>query len=243
MTKLRTARTPRPSRRKLDYEAAFAYWDNAGGQRRSFREVADQFGVAVATVYAAAEREGWNERAWEIQERARREADRRSVKSAAERIQQTLQLVDATKVTYARGLQSGRVVVSASEMAAIMRVEAALIGAPTERIAGEGDGYRRSLEEIEAELAELPAEQVDAILVADAVVAKRVAELPAGEPADPQPDPPAIEPAEVAELVVDAVPVEELDAEALAAARAADERAAFARLEQDVLTGKRGGRW
>jgi hypothetical protein len=88
----------------------------------------------------------------------------------------------------------------------------------------------------------LPAEQVDAILVADQVVAQRVAELPAaGEssaPHDSQPDPVAVEAAAEVEPIV-----EELDAEAIAEEKAAEERARFARLEQDVLIGKRKGRW
>jgi len=46
-------------------------------------------------------------------------------------------------------------------------------------VGGESESHRRSLGEIEAELAALPAEQVDAMVKADAIVEVPARELPA----------------------------------------------------------------
>ena len=167
------------------------------------REIAERFGVAEVSVKKASERERWGERRAGIEERARKTVDRRAEKSAADRIRENLQLIQASKLVYARGLQSGKQSISAAEMAALMKVEAVLTGGASERIAGESEGGRRSLEAIEAELAELDPEHVDAMLAADQVVEARVRELPerSADPLDARDsEPVAVETAVVAPL-------------------------------------------
>jgi hypothetical protein len=177
----------RPSRRRFDHDAAFAFWHNAGGQRRTWEDVASQFGVSMNGVWKAACRDGWHERAAELEEQARKAVDKRAVKSIEARIRDDLALIDATKIAYARGLQDGKVTVSASEMAQLIRVEQLLTGGPSERIAGETESHRRSLAEIESELASLDPAEVDAMLDADAIVADRLALPPAPDTAMSEP--------------------------------------------------------
>jgi hypothetical protein len=182
MTKVSPAiAATRPSRRKFDHDAAFRFWHNPGGQRRTYDDVAAEFGVSAVAVFKAASREDSPQRAWEIEERARREADKRAVKTIEQRIREDLALIDATKVRFAQALKAGQVDASSiTDFVALVKLEQVLTGGPSERLAGETGGHRRSLEEIEAELAELPHEQVAAIVDADAAVSARV--LPVGEP-------------------------------------------------------------
>jgi hypothetical protein len=249
--KSRVSRRPatRPEIRKWDREVAFFWWLAPGGDRHSYAEVATKFGVSTAAVKQAARVEDWTIRAAEIEEKARAAAARSATKTIEARIRDDLQLIEGTKLVYARGLQSGHATVSASEMAAMIKVEMLISGAATERISGESAGARRSLEEIEKELAELPEAAVDAILVADAVVAGRVAELPAPGATThhhPQPESSDLEPEPEPEPLVDADLVGPPDDEALAEAELAAERERlekFAALEQAVLTGGKRGRW
>ena len=148
------------------------------------------FGVSEPTIVRAVSVEDWPMRAWRIEDEARRAADKRATRTVAQRIERALAIVDATASLYPRGLQSGQTTISASEMAQMLKLEQVLVGGPSERIAGESGEHRRSLAEIEAELAELGDDQVGALLAADRVVQERVAELPAaGETNDCDPDP------------------------------------------------------
>jgi hypothetical protein len=174
----------RPSRRKFDHDAAFDYWLNPGGQRRSYNEVARQFGVAEPSVLRVASFNDWPARAWEIEQQAHEAAAKRAVKTVAQRIEEDLRLIDAGKLAVARRLQAGTIVADLGDLVALVKLEQVLVGGPSERIAGETEQHRRSLEEIEAELAGLEPAQVDALIEADEAVTARlaVAELPVGEP-------------------------------------------------------------
>ena len=177
--------------------------------------MAGEFGVTEGAVFRAACREGWHERAHEIEALARREAQKRAVKTVARRVEEALSLVDATKLAYAKGLKSGQVTVSASEMAQMLKLEQVLVGGPSERLAGETSEHRRSLAEIEAEMAALEPAEVDAILVADAIVAERL-ELPPGQ------DTAVSEPVAPGDTEADAVPSSMPDAASEAPSLPAD---------------------
>ncbi len=178
MSRIKAASTnPRPSRRVFDHEAAFRYWHNADGQRRTYREVAEEFGVSERGVFQAAMREDWPSRAWGIEEEARRQADRRATKTIAQRIEEDLRLIDAGKLAVARRLQAGTVDADLGDLVALIKTEMLLTGGASERVGVESEAHRRSLDEIERELADLPVEVVDAQLAADQIVERRVREL------------------------------------------------------------------
>ena len=205
-TTARSPSAPRMARRKFDHAKAEAYWRNDGGQRRTFAAVAAEFGVSTVAVLRVAEREDWHGTAARLDELARRESERRAVKTIAQRIDEDLRLIDAGKVAVARRLQAGQIDADLSDLVALIKVEQLLVGGPSERLGVETAGHRRSLAEIEAELAALEPAQVDALVVADEVVRQRVAELPAagvaGDSAhDPLPSQPEADAAAIHEPV------------------------------------------
>ena len=120
--------TPRPSRRKFDHEAAFRYWHNPGGQRRRIEDVALEYGVTPEAIVKAASREDWHGRAWEIEEAARKQADRRAVKTVAQRIEEDLRLIDAGKLAVARRLQAGQIDADLGDLVALINTEILLTG-------------------------------------------------------------------------------------------------------------------
>ena len=92
-----------------DREEAFAYWTALPREQRSYRAVAQRFGLSPRTVERYGREGGWAERLRAIETQARAAIDDRFAQERAEQLATVKKLIDATFVSYAQQLASGNV--------------------------------------------------------------------------------------------------------------------------------------
>lgn len=149
--------------RRLPPEEAFAFWWN-GGNRRTFQQVADEFGVHYNTVKLLASQSDWDGRAGELDEEVRRQTDARLAALAANQLVTIAEVSAAVIAKFARRLprtvrdERGMVVANPDEMqpgeVSVLDFERAaktlllVTGHATERTdtAGAGDDTRARLD-------------------------------------------------------------------------------------------------
>src|SRR5437764_1048112 len=93
----------------IDWEVAFGFYASLSSAERSYRLVAERFGVSVRTVEKHGRGERWRERLRGIQAEAAAEAERRLGRAWGEQIAQFEKLIEASLITYAQQLRSGGV--------------------------------------------------------------------------------------------------------------------------------------
>ena len=121
-----------PGRPSVNYDEALAYYA-ALGPARTFGKVAERFGVSDTAVRRRATRDRWQERVRAIDAEAALRAKEKVTRTRAERIEDTVKLVEAARVAYARQLSQGAKV-TGHELAALLRIEALLEGEATDRV-------------------------------------------------------------------------------------------------------------
>jgi hypothetical protein len=131
-----SARKPGSDRGRaaIDWEAAFMFYASLPAESRTYAPVAGRFGISQRTVETQGRRNRWRERVREIDAGAARQAAEQLGRARAEQLADFHRLIEASCVTYARQLASGQVRVSASDLAALIKVSLLLYGEPTERI-------------------------------------------------------------------------------------------------------------
>lgn len=115
------SRRGRPS---IDWEAAFAYYASLPDAERSYRAVADHFGVSLRTVEAHGRKERWKERLAGIKAQAAESADERLAAERAEKLAEIDLLIDASLTTYAQQIRAGTVKVVPGDLLRLFKLRA-----------------------------------------------------------------------------------------------------------------------
>src|SRR5436305_1365016 len=118
---------------RYDWDEGFGFYASLG-QTRSLQAVADELGAPKRSVERAARKWRWAERAREIDEQARQEADKRLIRERADRVEDTLRIIDAARLRFASDLKSGRARLTGSDFVGLMKLEALLEGQATDVI-------------------------------------------------------------------------------------------------------------
>jgi hypothetical protein len=103
----------RPS---IDWQQAFQYYASLPAERRDYGQVAKHFGVSVRTVERHGQKEGWRQRACEIDREAAASAASKLVQERAARLADLARLIDGSLVSYAQQLREGRVKMAAADL-------------------------------------------------------------------------------------------------------------------------------
>jgi hypothetical protein len=120
--------------RKLPPEAFDFYLEL--GLDRSYREVADHFGVSKVSVAARAKKENWQGRLREVEKEAHRRAEEKAVaamEAVRERQLQGARFLQARALEALRGLPPEKGVRAAAALNIAWKHELLLLGDPTER--------------------------------------------------------------------------------------------------------------
>ena len=115
-------------RTAVDWAEAYTYFTGLPSNQRSYRAVAERFGVSVRTVERHGRRERWRERAAMVDADAIRQADRKLGRARADQLADFHRLIEASCIAYARQLASGRVRVTASDLVGLMKMSLQLFG-------------------------------------------------------------------------------------------------------------------
>src|SRR4051812_7299819 len=126
----------RRGRPSIDWSDACSYWMGLPADQRSYQAVADRYGISVRTVERHGRKERWRERRREIEASADRAVAEQLAAARAEHQEGVLKLVDATYVLYARGLSSGTVKVTPSDLVRLHKLRTELEGKAADLEAG-----------------------------------------------------------------------------------------------------------
>ena len=119
---------------RTDWEAAFAFYASLDPAERSHRRVADEYGVSLHTVKDRSRRHRWTERLADIEEQARRRTNEQLVRDRADRISDTIRIIDAARIRFAQQLTQPGYEIKGHELAALLKMEALLEGEATDRV-------------------------------------------------------------------------------------------------------------
>lgn len=122
-----------PPRSTYDWEAAFHQWVELG-HTRSYQKVATILGTKKKTVMLAAHRLGWQERLDKIETAAREKSDAARIRDRAERVQDTIRIVDASRSKFASQLRHADFRLTGSDFVGLVKLEALLEGDATGRL-------------------------------------------------------------------------------------------------------------
>lgn len=175
----------RPS---IDWEEAFTYYASLPDTARSYRALADQYGVSVRTVELHGRRERWRERLAQIKAEAAATADQLMVQTRAEQIAELNLLIDASLTTYAQQLRAGMVKVVPGDLLRLFKLREELFA---QEAAERGEQRAREVvhedpEDTEARRREL----IAALEEAGAFDRLRNLVNPPSDPVDDEPDDP-----------------------------------------------------
>lgn len=101
---------------RIDWLEAFHYYAALSRERRTYRRVAERFALSARTVERHGLKEEWRKRATQIDADAAEAARAALVSERASKLLDTEKLIDATHVSYAQQLSSGRVKVSPADL-------------------------------------------------------------------------------------------------------------------------------
>jgi transposase len=100
----------------LDWNQAFLFYAALPLERRSYAEVAAEFGVSPRTVERHGRKERWRERARELDRQASRTAAARLVEERAATLTDFERLVEASLLGYAQKLREGTLRLTAADL-------------------------------------------------------------------------------------------------------------------------------
>lgn len=118
---------------RYDWDAAFDYYYSLGHER-SFAKVSEHLGCGPRTVERAARRRRWQERVIELDEKANAKAEDKLVRERADRVADTLRVIDAARVRFAGQLRTSAFRLTGSDFVGLMKLENLLDGEATDRI-------------------------------------------------------------------------------------------------------------
>lgn len=144
----------RGPRAAIDWEAAFAFYAALAPAERSYRAVADEFGVSVRTVETHGRGEQWKARLRAIKEETRARTVEALTEARVEEVEKLRKLIDASHVVYAEALRNG-MRMSPADLERLNRLSLALLAeASTPHRPDDGDHEQpeRTLEHTRAVL-------------------------------------------------------------------------------------------
>jgi hypothetical protein len=118
----------------VDWEDAAVFFVSLPPGERSYRRVAEHYGVSVRTVERHGREGRWQQRAREVDAQAARRADQEIAGRRSKQLVEFQRLIDASCVVYARGLASGEVRITASEFVALIKAALLLQGDAATRV-------------------------------------------------------------------------------------------------------------
>jgi hypothetical protein len=132
VTKKPKPRKPGGGSPRIDWDAAFAYY--AAEPTRTYAEVAETFNVSTTSVAKHSKAERWADKREAIQSQARERAGEKIVRSRAERIADTIELVDLVRQKLLADVKAGELDAKLGDAAPLVKLEALLEGEATDRI-------------------------------------------------------------------------------------------------------------
>ena len=100
----------------ISWEDAFRLYASLPDSERSYRAVADRYGVSVRTVETHGRTSQWKERLARIKEDAAATADRELAQARVEKLAELELLIDASLTTFAQQLRAGNVKVVPADL-------------------------------------------------------------------------------------------------------------------------------
>lgn len=167
--------------RRHDWDHAFELYAAMPAGERSYQRVADTLGTTKRVVERAATRFGWPARMRRLDERARVEADRRLVRARADRVTDTLRIIDAARTRFAGQLGRSEFRLTGSDFVGLVKLEQLLEGEATDHVAlvEVQAGFRTAIEVATATAEQVAAEVLEDGARAEFVRAFRARFLPA----------------------------------------------------------------
>jgi hypothetical protein len=120
--------------RRFDPQTLFMYWASLAPELRTYRAVAEHFGISSRTLERIAQKGAWRQRLRAIEAEAARKADDELGSRRAAQLCEFQNLIEASCIAYARQLASGDVRITASEFVGLIRATLLLQGAPAARV-------------------------------------------------------------------------------------------------------------
>jgi hypothetical protein len=132
---------------KYDWEQGFQIWAGLPVGERNYDRVAEELGCRVRAVERASVRHGWQDRIRRIDAKAREQADKRLVRDRAERVADTLRIIDASRTKFAGQLGRADFRLTGSDFVGLVKLEQLLEGEATDNIglAVVQAGFRESM--------------------------------------------------------------------------------------------------
>jgi len=106
----------------IDWEQAFHTYAALPDSERSYRAVADTYGVSVRTVETHGRKEHWKERLGRIKAEAAAAADEQLAESRAQKLAELELLIDASLTSYAQQLRAGSVRVAPVDLLRLFKL-------------------------------------------------------------------------------------------------------------------------
>ena len=123
----------RRGRPAADWEHAFAHYASLPAPQRSYRAVADAFGVSVRTVEKHGRAERWRDRIGQIDKEAATQTNAALADERVQEVRKVVRLIEASFVAYAEKLRRGEVRMSPADLERLYRLHRQLgdeLGAP-----------------------------------------------------------------------------------------------------------------
>lgn len=121
-------------RQRIDWDAAFTFYAGLGGLR-SYRRVSQKFQVSRTAVRKAAARFDWDERVAKIDRETTQAVDARVTRSRADRVADTIRLVDDVLTPLLHDLELGQLEYRLADFPNLMKLAELLEGHATDRVA------------------------------------------------------------------------------------------------------------
>jgi hypothetical protein len=139
-----------PGLATYDWEAIFAEFAALPAPERSYRRLARQLGARPQTVLCAARRGDWAHRLATIDARAQEQREARAVRQLADRLDDTIRLVEAMRLRFAQRLADSTYLPSASEFVAMAKLELQIESLDRRKMGGGAisDEFRQALERL-----------------------------------------------------------------------------------------------
>jgi hypothetical protein len=109
-------------RATIDWDAAFVAYAALPPEQRSYRTIAEAYGISPRTVETHGRRDRWRERARELDQQAVRKAERAVARTRSDQITDVLKLIEASLVAYAQQLRQGEVRIVPADLPRLVRL-------------------------------------------------------------------------------------------------------------------------
>jgi transposase len=109
-------------RATIDWDAAFLAYAALSPEQRTYRTIAEAYGVSARTVETHGRRDRWRDRARELDQQAVRRAERAVARTRSDQITDVLKLIEASLVAYAQQLRQGEVRIVPADLPRLVKL-------------------------------------------------------------------------------------------------------------------------